>query len=68
MDLPSPVAPKNFKKHEVSIPHIFLSEKTNTKETLIKPYMPVSSQITFAILVLSQWSEEISEKYLKRIL
>ena len=25
MDLPSPVAPKNFKKHEVSIPHIFLS-------------------------------------------
>ena len=32
MDLPSPVAPKSFKKHEVSIPHIFLSEKTNAEK------------------------------------
>ena len=33
MDLPSPVAPKSFKKHDqVSIPYIFLSEKTNAEK------------------------------------
>ena len=32
MDPPSPVAPKIFKKHEVSIPYIFLSEKTNAEK------------------------------------
>jgi len=32
MDLPPPVTPKCFKKHEVSIPYIFLSEKTNAEK------------------------------------
>ena len=33
MDLPPPVTPKSFKKHEVSIPYIFLSDETNAEKT-----------------------------------
>ena len=33
MDLPPPVTPKSFRKHDVSFPYIFLSEKTNAEKT-----------------------------------
>ena len=45
MDLPPPVTPKSFKKHEVSFPYIFFIRENQCRENLIKPYMSVSSHI-----------------------